>query len=123
MNNTKKNNKKGPQKPKRLYRRPLTPEGMELIIRQKEVTYFDKWKNWTRVHLDNDDIKLIDDTLERITPWLDKKIFMKTHNGFRMNLAMFVSEDINGQGLLVTMKCGGLVKVTKALKMEFRKRI
>jgi hypothetical protein len=123
MKNQQKNSKKQAQKTKRPYRRPLTPEGMKAIDRQKEVTYFDKWKNWTKVNFIEEDYQLIDDTLERITPWLDKKIFMKTHNGFRMNLTMFVSEEINGQGLLVTMKCGGQVKVTKALKTEFRKRI
>lgn len=96
---------------------------MAAINRQNEVTFFDKCKNCTRVNLEDSDILLIDDTLERITPWLDKKKFMRTHIGYLVNLSMYESEEVKGQGLLVTMKCGRKVKVTKKLKVTFRKRL
>ena len=123
MANKKKKPEKKSQKPKKPCKRKLSDKAMKWIIRQNEVTFFDKWKNSTRANLENGDYKLFDDSLERITPKLNKKKFMRTHVGYRVNLTMFVSEEVNGQGLLVTMKCGRKAKVTKKLKVEFRKRL
>ena len=123
MNQKKKNRENEPKKTKRPYKKPLTEEGKKVIEMQDEVTFFDKCNNWTRANLPDNNIKLIDDTLERITPWLDKKIFMRTHIGFWVNLTMVVSVEVQGQGLLVTMKCGRKAKVTKKLKVLFRKRL
>jgi hypothetical protein len=123
MKRKKKNGKNKPQKPKRPYRKKLSPEAMEAINRQKEVSFFDKCKNWTRANLIDGDIILFEDSLERITPWLDKVMYMLTHKSFRANLSMYLSHDVCGQGLLVKMKCGGKVKVTKNLKVEFKIRL
>jgi hypothetical protein len=123
MANKKKKPEEKSPKPKKTCKRKLSDEAMKWIIRQYEVTFFDKCKNLTRVHLENGDIKFIPDSLELISPKLNKKKFMRTHVGYRVNLTLFVSEEVNGQGLLATMKCGRKAKVTKKLKVEFRKRL
>ena len=123
MANKKKKPEKKAQKPKKTVKKGLTEEAKKWIARQHEVTFFDKLKNSTRANLENGDFKLFDDSLESITPKLNKKKFMRTHVGYLVNLTKFVSEEFKGQGLLVTMTCGRKAKVTKILKVEFRKRL
>ena len=119
MKKPKKNRKNKPSKPKRGYRKKLSDEGMDIINHQHEVTFFDKWGNYTRANKMECDLKLIEDNLCCITPWLDKKVFFSKHRCFRINLLFVDTYEPLGEGLLVLMKCGGKAKVTKKAKMEF----